>query len=134
MQEKLFINQNALQLLQGAQSQADINLRTKLETEQIKLKDTLAQNQTSINFANTLELEGVRNLNDIAKLDKTFGQSKELAKFGAALDMTAQKESQAHQAAQNALQRMSAEGLQLKRSNLPKTYGPRTSQLQCYPS
>ena len=112
MQEKLFINQNALQLLQGAQSQADINLRTKLETEQIKLKDTLAQNQISINFANTLELEGVRNLNDIAKLDKTFGQSKELAEFGAALDMTAQKESQAHQAGQNALQRMSAEGLQ----------------------
>jgi hypothetical protein len=70
MQEKLFINQNALQLLQGAQSQADINLRTKLETEQIKLKDTLAQNQISINFANTLELEGVRNLNDIAKLNK----------------------------------------------------------------
>jgi hypothetical protein len=112
MQEKLFINQNALQLLQGAQSQADINLRTKLETEQIKLKDTLAQNQISINFANTLELEGVRNLNDIAKLNKTFGQSKELAKFGAALDMTAQKESQAHQAGQNALQRMSAQGLQ----------------------
>jgi hypothetical protein len=112
MQEKLFINQNALQLLQGAQSQADINLRTKLETEQIKLKDTLAQNQISINFANTLELEGVRNLNDIAKLNKTFGQSKELAKFGAALDMTAQKESQAHQAGQKALDRMAAEGLQ----------------------
>jgi hypothetical protein len=112
MQEKLFINQNALQLLQGAQSQADINLRTKLETEQIKLKDTLAQNQTSINFANTLELEGVRNLNEIAKLDKTFGQSKELAEFGAALDMTAQKESQAHQAGQKALDRMAAEGLQ----------------------
>jgi hypothetical protein len=112
MQEKLFINQNALQLLEGAQSQADINLRTKLETEQIKLKDALAQNQTSINFANTLELEGVRNLNDIAKLDKTFGQSKALATFGAALDMTAQKESQAHQAGQNALQRMAAQGLQ----------------------
>jgi hypothetical protein len=133
MQEKLFINQNALQLLEGAQSQADINLRTKLETEQIKLKDTLAQNQTSINFANTLELEGVRNLNDIAKLDKTFGQSKELAEFGAALDMTAQKESQAHQAGQNALQRMPPK-VYSKRSNLPKTYGRRTPRLQCYPS
>jgi hypothetical protein len=134
MQEKLFINQNALQLLQGAQSQADINLRTKLETEQIKLKDTLAQNQISINFANTLELEGVRNLNDIAKLNKTFGQSKELAKFGAALDMTAQKESQAHQAGQNALQRMSAEGLQLNAQTFQKLMAQELRRLQCYPS
>ena len=112
MQDKLFINQNALQLLQGAQSKDDINLRDKLEAEQIKLKDTLAQNQTSINFANTLQLEGVKNLNEIAKLDKTFGQSKELSEFGAALAMTAQKESQAHQAGQKALDRMAAEGLQ----------------------
>ena len=71
-------------------------------------------------FENTLELQKVKNLNDIKKLDIVFGQNKELAKFQNVLQEESNRNKEAFQAAQNALERASREKLQLSDQNFKK--------------
>ena len=101
------INQNRIAMveLEGDDSRVSLLLQSRLQTQRDSLLQSYERADKTRAFERQLKVLDISQLNDIEKMDYGLGHSKELAKVRAALSMEAQLATQAHQAAENVLNR-----------------------------
>tara|TARA_R110002012_G_scaffold6795_6_gene32553 strand:+ start:2172 stop:4967 length:2796 start_codon:yes stop_codon:yes gene_type:complete len=113
MQNLLNDNRIAMIGLQGDDGRESILLQSRLQTQRDSLLQAYERADKTLAFERQLKIIGVNKINDIEKMDYGADQNKELTRLRAALDMEAQLATQAHQAAQNVLNREADKNTQL---------------------
>ena len=112
LQDLKFQNDQALLGLQGEQDREAIQLRNKLEQDNMRLGSELRIAENLLSFEQQLERDGILNTYELGRMDKGHAFNKELASHKAALEREAQEFQNAFTAAENALDRIQQSNLQ----------------------
>ena len=126
-EELLLVQQEGQRALATLQGQIDFANRTDLQAQAAEIskeletvKSALRVQEKAVDLENSLELAGVNQLYQIERMGIGHEQNVALADHNAAIAQAAQKRTQAFTAAQNALDRMQRENLQLNDQNFRK--------------
>lgn len=117
LQDLKFQNDVALLGLQGDQTQEAIQLRNKLEQDNMRLGSELKIAENTLNFNNQLQRDGILNAFELERMEKGLEFNKQLASHKGAIDREAQIFQNTFTAAENALDRAQRENLQLSDQN-----------------
>jgi hypothetical protein len=117
LQNLKFQNDVALLGLQGDENQEAIQLRNKLEQDNMRLGSELRIAENQLAFENQLQRDGVLNSYELERMDKGHGFNLALASHKGAIAREAQEFQNAFTAAESALDRAQRENLQLNDQN-----------------
>ena len=113
LQDLKFQNDSAILGLQGAQTKEAINLRNKLERDNMRLSSELRIAENRLAFDQQLKRDGILNTNELERMDRGHNFNLSLATHKGAIAREAQTFQNAFTAAEAALDRAQRENLQL---------------------
>ena len=130
VQSQKFANDKALLALQFDNSQQAAELRQRLEQENLRLQSELRKGEYTLQFENQLQRDGIQNAFELTKMDKGQEFNKELLDYKSAIEDKVRADTQAFQAAQNALDRAQRENLQLTSQEFQKLMAEELREFQ----
>ena len=101
-------------------SERGLAIKGQLNERLARLNAELTATQSTINFERSLEMQGVKTLDQIRVIDVQTDKNKELAKYNNTLSQDSMLKQQKFQAAQNALDRAQKDKIQLNDQNFKK--------------